>query len=217
MTTVPVTSFYGDRILKKTKKHNFHEGVDTSNGKKYKHSAFGDGVVVESPQDKKHRVFGWYIRIEHAAGIETSHHSLDGHALFKVGETVKMGDIIGRAGKSALQATGNHVHNGLWINGEHVNPLDHLTPGEIVTVTSGPKGLAAKASLAAPLIIPTGDAMFIAIRKGSFFLAIPRAGAITLVPLGQNDQTENIPVVRFVSDMAWNAFLVCVSNPGIVK
>lgn len=212
-----MSSFYGDRILKSTGKPNFHEGVDTSNGEKYEHSAFGDGVVVKSPQKKKHRVFGWYIRIEHVPGIETSYHSLDGPARFKVGDKVKMGDIVGRAGKSALAATGNHVHNGLWINGAHVNPLEHLTPGEIVTVTSGPSGAAAKATLAAPPIIPTGDSMFIAVRNGSFFLAIPRAGAITLVPLGQNDMTENIPVVRFVTDMAWNGFLVCVSNPGVVN
>ena len=215
MTSVRVTSAYGWRTLKTSGVRNHHNGVDTANGTAYEHSAFGDGVVVESPQVTKHRVFGWYIRIRHATGIETSHHSLDGPALFKVGDTVRMGDIIGRAGMSALAASGKHVHNGLWLNGKHVDPLAHLTAGTVVTVTIGTATGAQRTSVAAHPILPTGDVMFIAIRNGSFFLAVPRAGGITLVPLGRNDSTENIPLVRFVSDPAWKGFLACVSNPSV--
>ncbi|MET0887242.1 MAG: hypothetical protein ABWX92_12395, partial [Mycetocola sp.] len=71
-TAVPVTSPYGWRKLAATGKLNLHEGADTANGSKYPHSAFGDGVVVASPQLIKHWKFGWYIRIRHADGIETS-------------------------------------------------------------------------------------------------------------------------------------------------
>lgn len=216
MTSVPVSSRYGDRVLKKTGKRNFHKGVDTANGTKYEHSAFGDGVVVASPQVKKHPEFGWYIRILHDSGIETSHHSLDGPAHFKVGATVSMGDIVGLAGRSALAASGKHVHNGLWLDGKHVDPLRFLTAGKTVTVSLNRFSLARAATrLAAPFIPPAGVDMFIAVRHGSFFLAVPRAGAITLVPLGRNDSTENMPVVRFVTDLSWKAFLACVSNPKV--
>lgn len=217
MTSVPVTSAYGWRILKKSGLRNHHNGVDTANGRKYPHSAFGDGIVVESPQRSKHREFGWYIRIRHDTGIETSHHSLDAPALFKVGARVKMGDIVGHAGKSALAATGLHVHNALWLDGKHVDPLKFLTAGEAVTVSlhESPSALARTAHLVAAPIPPVGDTMFIAVRNGSFFLAVPRNGGITLVTLGRNDTTENLPIVRFVTDPAWNGFLACVSNPGI--
>lgn len=216
MTAMPVTSIYGRRILKKTGRHNFHKGVDTSNGTKYPHSAFGDGVVVESPQKSRHREFGWYIRIRHATGIETSHHSLDGPALFKVGADVEMGDVVGRAGASALAATGKHIHNGLWLAGKHVDPLKFLTPGKAVKVSLNESVPARAATpFAVPIFAPAGVDMFIAVRHGSFFLAVPRAGAITLVSLGRNDLTENMPIVRFVSDPSWKAFLACVTNPGV--
>lgn len=135
-TTVPVTSKYGWRTLKLSGVRNLHEGCDTANGSKYPHSAFGDGVVVESPQESKHWKYGWYIRIKHADGIETSHHSLDKRALFKKGQQVRMGQIIGYAGSSAMAASGNHVHNALWLNGKHVDPLKYLTPGVAVTISN---------------------------------------------------------------------------------
>lgn len=135
-TTVPVTSKYGWRVLKTSGLRNHHDGCDTANGSKYPHSAFGDGVVVESPQKSKHWMYGWYIRIRHAPGIETSHHSLDKRALFQVGDRVAMGQIVGYAGTSAMAASGNHVHNALWLNGQHVDPLKYLKPGVAVTISN---------------------------------------------------------------------------------
>lgn len=137
-TSVGVTSKYGPRILKLTGKPNFHEGADTATGIEYPHSSFGDGVVVHAgrgtaPGQPERGIF---VQVQHAIGIETSYHSLDRVNVHK-GQQIKMGDIIGWAGKSAWGATGNHVHNGLWLGGKHVDPLAYLTPGKVVTVSYG--------------------------------------------------------------------------------
>lgn len=135
MTSVYISRGYGPRIL--NGRANFHEGTDTATGTAYAHSAFGTGVVVESPQAKKHGTYGWYIRIRHALGIETSHHSLSAPARFKVGQTVNMGDIVGYAGVSAAGTTGKHVHNGFWLGGKHTDMMKFLKPGQIVSVNYG--------------------------------------------------------------------------------
>lgn len=138
-TTVGVTSFYGWRVLKASGLKNLHKGVDTANGSKYPHSVFGDGVVKFAGSRKYgHPDYerGLHVIVEHAPGIETSYHSLSNLAVV-TGQPVKMGDIIGYAGRSAVGASGDHVHNGLWLNGAHVDPLKYLTPGVVVTVTNG--------------------------------------------------------------------------------
>lgn len=142
-TTLPVTSKYGPRILNGAK--NTHKGTDFPFGRSTPVSAFGAGRVVfagRSPvytpgTKKRHPNYerGIYVQIEHAAGIDTSYHSLD-RVTVKVGQTVAMGDTIGYGGSSALGATGPHCHVGLWFNGNHVNLENYLTPGVAVTVSN---------------------------------------------------------------------------------
>lgn len=144
-TSVNISSYYGWRILKVSGVRNFHEGYDTATGGNYPHSAYSDGIVTESPQREKDRVKGWYIKYGIPGIIEHSQHSLLGPALFKVGQRVKMGDIIGYAGKSAMAASGHHVHNALWLGGKHVDPLKYLKPGQIVTVSYGGNSVATPA------------------------------------------------------------------------
>src|SRR5690606_27131337 len=92
---------------------NYHEGIDCPFGPTVPVSAWGGGVVVAAPQVRKHAEYGWYIRIRHASGIETSYHSLNRPALFKVGQRVPRGATVGFGGASALSASGNHCHFGL--------------------------------------------------------------------------------------------------------
>lgn len=142
-TSVGITSRYGWRVLKVSGLRNFHKGYDTANGENYPHSAFADGIVTHSPQTKKDPEKGWYIQYGIPGVIEISQHSLEAPAYFKVGQRVHMGDIIGRAGKSALGASGRHVHNALWLGGVHVDPLTILRPGQAVTVSYGGNSIAA--------------------------------------------------------------------------
>jgi hypothetical protein len=132
-TPVVVTGPYGPRKLPNGA-DNFHEGTDHGFGSAMGVSSYGDGVVVASPRTKPDRVYGWYVRVRHAPGIETSYHSLLRPALKKVGEPVKMGDILGYGGASAMAAEGNHVHVGLWLNGHHRDERDYLAAGQPVRV-----------------------------------------------------------------------------------
>lgn len=129
MSSVRITSRYGPRIL--NGRTNVHKGVDFAFGSGVAVSSWGDGIVVESA---KHYEYGYYVRVSHASGIVTSYHSLLAKGK-PVGTVVNMGETIGFAGKSALGATGPHLHAGLWINGNHVDPLKYLKQGQVVYLT----------------------------------------------------------------------------------
>lgn len=137
-TTLPVSSPYGWRILKKTGKRNLHKGTDFPFGKTVGVSAFGSGRVTHAGWGKgANAERGIYVEIEHAPGISTSYHSLSGIAPgIKVGARVNMGDILGFGGATATGASGPHVHVGLWLNGQHVDLEKYLTPGQIVTISN---------------------------------------------------------------------------------
>lgn len=135
-TTLPVSSPYGWRILKKTGKRNLHKGTDFPFGTSVGVSAFGSGRVVAAGRGTgANAERGLYVQIVHAPGIETSYHSLS-RINVRVGQQVNMGDIIGYGGTSAMGATGAHCHVGLWLNGSHVDLEKYLTPGQIVTVSN---------------------------------------------------------------------------------
>lgn len=151
MTGMPLSgpnSHYGERMLKLNKKwvKNFHQGTDHPFTKSTPVSALGKGVVVASPQKHKHKTFGWYIRVKCAPGIEYSCHSLNEHAMFKVGDTVQLGETVGFGGKSAQAASGNHCHITLWINDKHVNPYKFLSSGRTVRVTVTGAGASSRVS-----------------------------------------------------------------------
>lgn len=220
-TAVPITSYYGKRILQSTGAENFHEGVDTATGGNYAHSAFATGIVIASPQMKKDRVRGWYIEyeVENCPGLTISHHSLLRPARIKKGQKVYLGDIIGFAGESAMAARGNHVHNGMWFDGKHVDPLKYLIPGQVVsfkypTNPIPPRYAADPSKPAATLVemTPNGVDVFIVVRNEAFYLAIPAVGFYTLVPLAREDVNVGSPKQYFKSDTAWRTFLTKVTN-----
>lgn len=135
-TTLPVTSKYGPRKL--SGRDNFHKGTDFPFGKKTPISAFGAGrVKFAGRRPKGHPDYerGIHAIIEHAPGIDTSYHSLNALEV-STGDTVAMGETIGYGGRTAVGATGDHCHVGLWLNGQHVNLENYLTPGKIVTISN---------------------------------------------------------------------------------
>lgn len=144
-TTVPITSHYGWRVL--NGRDNLHKGTDHAFSKNTGVSAYGAGKVIfagRAPYYQPGTKFvhpnyerGLYVQITHAPGIETSYHSLSklGPDIY-VGKQVEMGDIIGYGGRTAVGATGDHCHVGLWLNGSHVDSERYLTPGKIVTVSN---------------------------------------------------------------------------------
>ena len=95
------------------------------------------GTDIHAPADAyvtkvKDNGYGYsYIMLAHNGGIMT----LYGHVseiLVEAGDLVHRGDIIGRSGATpgtkgaGWMTTGPHLHFEVFLNGEHVNPLDFL-------------------------------------------------------------------------------------------
>lgn len=98
---------------------DFHTGVDISVPYGHGLKATGDGRVVEAGWNGG---YGYMIRIYHRNGIE----SLYAHCselLVNVGDTVRRGDIIAKAGHSGT-ATESHVHYEIIYNNVKVDPKE---------------------------------------------------------------------------------------------
>jgi stage II sporulation protein Q len=103
--------------------HKFipHTGVDLTrkDAKDFEVVAAMSGKVTVAEQTPLN---GYEVHIQHASGIETVYQSLKDLQV-KVGDEVKQGDTIAKAGTSQLEASeGTHVHFEVVNNGESVNP-----------------------------------------------------------------------------------------------
>ncbi|MDG5787289.1 M23 family metallopeptidase [Evansella sp. AB-P1] len=102
-----------------------NKGIDLSSeeGESFDVSAAMSGTVVKAEEDA---LFGQVVHIEHDEDIVTIYQSLDG-VLVEVGQTVKQGDVIGRAGRNLYNSdAGVHVHFEIRKEGVAVNPLDYM-------------------------------------------------------------------------------------------
>ena len=80
-----------------------------------------NGVVVASAYNSS---MGNYIMINHGGGLYTIY--MHASALYvSAGQTVSMGDKIAAVGTTG-RSTGNHLHFGVRLNGEYVNPNSYL-------------------------------------------------------------------------------------------
>jgi murein DD-endopeptidase MepM/ murein hydrolase activator NlpD len=123
-----VTSdFSNSRLHPILARYRAHQGVDLAAPHGTPVRAMADGVVAFA---------GWYgqlgrtVRIQHA---RSGYESVYGHfsriaSSVEAGRRVRKGEIIGYVGRTGL-ATGPHLHLELIVGGEHVDPMDLLTPG----------------------------------------------------------------------------------------
>ncbi|ADU32277.1 M23 family metallopeptidase [Evansella cellulosilytica] len=105
-----------------------NRGIDLSSeeGESFDVTAAMSGTVIKAEEDA---LFGQVVHIEHDEDIVTIYQSLDG-SLVEAGQTVKQGDVIGRAGRNLYNAdAGVHVHFELRKQGIPVNPLDFMEQG----------------------------------------------------------------------------------------
>ena len=95
----------------------YHMGVDLASLANSPVEASNNGIVVFA---ERNGIYGLTVILDHGQGIA----SLYGHLSsidVKVGDTVKIGDIIGHSGQTGL-AGGDHLHFSALVHGVFVNP-----------------------------------------------------------------------------------------------
>lgn len=102
-----------------------NKGIDLASkeGESFDVTAAMSGTVVKAEEDA---LFGQVVHIEHDKDVITIYQSLEG-LMVEVGQTVKQGDVIARAGRNLYNSdAGVHVHFELRKDGVPVNPLKYL-------------------------------------------------------------------------------------------
>lgn len=116
-----ISDEFGWRIHPTLGIEKFHNGIDMAAPSGSPILAAYDGVVVASAYNSS---MGNYIMINHGGGLYTIY--MHASALYvSAGQTVSMGDKIAAVGTTG-RSTGNHLHFGVRLNGEYVNPNSYL-------------------------------------------------------------------------------------------
>ncbi len=123
-STTPMASGYGYRSCWGCSA--FHEGLDLNPGSGYPVQSIADGVVVESEFSG---ALGAHVILEHVVDgqtIRTLYGHMQGDSLaVAVGDTVTRGQQLGLVGSTG-QSTGAHLHFGIQIGDELIDPLPWL-------------------------------------------------------------------------------------------
>lgn len=114
-----ISAAYGTRIHPVKQEMVYHNGIDIPAPEGTPVLAADKGTVVEIGNNETD---GNYVILNHGGDIQTFYSVLLGFAEgVAEGDTVQQGDIIGYIGKTG-KATGNHLHFGLTIDGEYIDP-----------------------------------------------------------------------------------------------
>ena len=104
-----------------TKQKSLHSGVDLAADYGTNVLAVADGTVLDCSYDT---AYGYILTLAHKDGVQTFYAHMQ-ELLANPGDEVKQGQIIGLVGSSGW-ATGPHLHLGVLIDGEAVDPLEAL-------------------------------------------------------------------------------------------
>lgn len=123
--TYKITSRFGMRTLNGVTK--MHKGIDLvakagSGGVTDYITAHTGGTVTACSYDSS---AGNLIKIQTAPGVIMVYYHLKSKPEFKKGDTVKTGQIIGYMGATG-NVTGAHLHFGIQVNGEWIDPEPYL-------------------------------------------------------------------------------------------
>ena len=111
--TWQVSSWWGDG--------RNHRALDIRAPKNTSIFAVSDGVVTDTGYTNS---YGYYVIIRHNNGISTKYAHAN-QLCVKTGDSVKSGDVIALVGRTG-NATGNHLHFEVIVNGTRRNPAPYL-------------------------------------------------------------------------------------------
>ena len=102
-----------------------HNGVDIAAEAGTEVMAAADGQVYTTYEDD---ALGYTVVIRHEGGYTTRYSSLGQDLRVKAGDTVKLGDVIGTVGETALveSVLGPHVHFSVTWQDQPMDPADFL-------------------------------------------------------------------------------------------
>lgn len=103
--------------------HRFHNGIDIAGPCGNDIVAAAPGIAYIQPYDPYG--FGNFIIVVHGSGWESLYGHMSGFAIGGGGQSVSRGQLIGWEGSTG-NSTGCHLHFGLNLNGQWVNPLGYL-------------------------------------------------------------------------------------------
>jgi stage II sporulation protein Q len=128
------TPFYDDKASTEEQEaalvfydNTYHpnHGIDIvrKDGKTFDVTASLSGTVAKAEKDP---ILGYVVEINHENGITTVYQSL-ADVKVEAGDTVKQGEVIGKAGQSQFnQEAGIHAHFEIRKDGKPVNPIDYI-------------------------------------------------------------------------------------------
>jgi hypothetical protein len=120
--------------------------------------AIEPGVVVKREYSS---TFGHMLWVRRADGVVVRYHMLNEPSLLNVGDQVLEGlTLIGFTGASAANATGNHVHVQVEVNGKPVDPRPYIDSSVIRDDLSGGEQTAGNESAPLTPTSPEEDDMF---------------------------------------------------------
>ena len=120
-TSVEVTNPYGWQEHPVTKQKSLHSGADFAADYGTNVLAVANGIVLDCSYDA---AYGYILTLEHENGVQTQYAHLS-EFLVNAGAEVRQGQIIAKTGDSGW-TTGPHLHLGVLIDGEAVDPLETL-------------------------------------------------------------------------------------------
>lgn len=127
----PVSDMYGLRANPWGSGSEFHHGVDFNPGEGFPIQSIADGVVttVSNGNAGNYSALGYYVTVTHQVNghkVESTYaHMLAGSIQVKLGQKVKVTDILGLVGSTGA-STGAHLHFQLVVDGTMIDPWPWL-------------------------------------------------------------------------------------------
>lgn len=143
---VPITDGFGYRDAPCGSCSSSHKGLDMTPGEGTPIGAIADGVVIATTPDPYVSTFGVHVMVEHTVNgqrvVSLYAHMLVDSIAVKVGDTVRVGDQLGRVGNTGA-STGPHLHLEVHVNGEPIDPdrwlREHNTAKTKVVIPANPQ------------------------------------------------------------------------------
>ena len=118
-----ITSKFGDRESPTAGASTNHKGIDigASSGSNILAAASGTVTIATYSNSA-----GNYVMLSHGGGVCTVYMHMKAMNV-SVGQEVKQGDVIGYVGSTGY-STGPHLHFGIRVDGNYVNPVNYVSP-----------------------------------------------------------------------------------------